>query len=85
MKQLLLATAGLLAVGTLYAQQAQVNLEWDPHRNAENLALRYGTGTLTPVVHDDRTVTFKIVAPKATNVKIAGFPDSTSEPMGLWS
>ena len=70
MKRLLLAIAGLSMVSALHAQQAQVNLEWDPHRNAENLALRYGTGTLTPVVHDDRTVTFKIVAPKATNVTV---------------
>ena len=83
MKRLLLAIAGLSMVSALHAQQAQVNLEWDPHRNAENLALRYGTGTLTPVVHDDRTVTFKIVAPKATNVKIAGFPYSTSEPIPM--
>jgi len=83
MKRLLVTLVLLFSVATLHAQQAQVNLDWAPHRNAENLALRYATGTITPVVHDDRTVTFKIVAPKAGSVNLLGFPYSTSDPIPM--
>lgn len=83
MKRLFVAVLFVFLAGPSLAQQAQVNLDWAPHRNAENLSLRYGTGTITPVVHDDRTVTFKLVAPKAASVNITGFPYSTSEPISM--
>jgi len=91
MKRLFSTIIFLFAAGLLFAQQAQVNLDWAPHKNTENLALRYGTGTITPIVLDDRTVTFKIVAPKAGSVNVLGFPYSSSDPIpmaknddGIW-
>jgi len=91
MQRLIIAIVSLVTAGLVFAQQAQVNLDWAPHKNAENLALRYGTGTITPIVNDNKTVTFKLVAPKATSVNVNGFPFSTSDPIpmaknsdGIW-
>ena len=60
----ILASVLLLAPALLLAQQANVNLDWDPQRNAENLT-PFSAPLNSPEVHDDRTVTFRVKAPDA--------------------
>ena len=51
--------AGLagLACGTAVAQQANVNLDYNPQKNTENL-VPFSAPLNSPDVRDDRTVTF---------------------------
>ena len=62
---------GALAGGTAAAQQAHVNLDWNPHKNAQNLK-PYGANVISPEVPDDRTVTFRLKAPDARTVALLG-------------
>jgi enterochelin esterase-like enzyme len=55
------------------AQQAHVNLDWNPHKNTQNLA-PYGANVISPDVKDDRTVTFRLRAPEARAVALTGGP-----------
>ena len=55
------------------AQQAQVNLDWNPQKNTENL-VPYGANVISPEVRDDRTVTFRVRAPEAQSVLLSGGP-----------
>jgi enterochelin esterase family protein len=55
------------------AQQAHVNLDWNPHKNTQNL-VPYGANVLSPDVNDDGTVTFRVKAPDARTVALAGGP-----------
>lgn len=55
------------------AQQAHVNLDWNPHKNTQNLN-PYGTSLISPEVRDDRTVTFRLRAPEAQKVALTGGP-----------
>jgi enterochelin esterase family protein len=64
----------VLIPATAEAQQAQVNLDWNPHHNAEGLAPPYGADIISPDVHPNRTVTFKLLAPEAHSVAIAPGP-----------
>lgn len=68
---LLLLAAGTLGTGTLSAQQAHVNLDWDPHRNREGLA-PFGANLVSPEVTDDRRVIFRLRAPEARSVALGG-------------
>jgi enterochelin esterase-like enzyme len=68
-----LALTLTMLAGPVAAQQAHVNLDWDPQRNTEGLT-PYGARVVSPVVHDDRTVTFRVPAPEATQVALAGRP-----------
>jgi enterochelin esterase family protein len=61
----------LLATPVL-AQQAHVNLDWDPQRNTDGLK-PFGAQAISPEVHDDRTVTFRVPAPEATQVALTGY------------
>lgn len=56
-----------------WAQQAHVNLDWNPHKNTQNLN-PYGTSLISPEVRDDRTVTFRLRAPEAQKVALTGGP-----------
>jgi enterochelin esterase-like enzyme len=70
----LLLLAGLALVPALgYAQQAHVNLDWNPHKNTQNLA-PFGASVISPEVKDDRTVTFRLKAPDARTVALTGGP-----------
>jgi enterochelin esterase-like enzyme len=65
---------GLLVWGMSFnsnAQQANVNLEFDPQKNKEGL-IPFSARLNSPEVHDDRTVTFRLQAPEAKKVKLAG-------------
>jgi enterochelin esterase-like enzyme len=61
----------LLGPGLLRAQQANVNLDWDPQRNAEGL-VPFSAPLNSPEVHADRTVTFRVKAPEAEKVELNG-------------
>jgi hypothetical protein len=52
-------------------QQANVNLDWDPHRNADDLT-PFSAPLNSPEVHDDRTVTFRVRAPEVESVELNG-------------
>jgi enterochelin esterase-like enzyme len=64
------AVAGLLC-GTALAQQANVNLDYNPQKNTENL-VPFSANLNSPDVRDDRTVTFRLKAPDAGSVSLAG-------------
>ena len=60
----------LMPVLTL-AQQANVNLDYNPQKNTDNLT-PFSAPLISPEVRDDRTVTFRIRAPEAKNVALSG-------------
>ena len=66
-----LVAAVLLAPAFAHAQQANVNLDWDPQRNAEGL-IPFSAPLNSPEVHADRTVTFRVKAPEAKTVELNG-------------
>lgn len=59
------------AANTLFAQQAHVNLDWDPQKNKENLT-PYGANLISPEVLDDHTVIFRVKAPEARQISLTG-------------
>ena len=63
----------VLAAMCLHAQQAQVNLDWNPQKNTQNL-VPYGANVISPDVRDDRTVVFRVRAPQAQQVQLTGAP-----------
>ena len=64
-------TVLLFCSASLFAQQSHVNIDWDPQRNKEGLN-PYGTRTISPEVHDDQTVTFRLMGPNANGVTVSG-------------
>ena len=64
---LISALASLLPAA---AQQAQVNLDWNPQKNTQNL-VPYGANVISPEVRDDGMVTFRVRAPKALEVHLS--------------
>lgn len=71
--KMLLFLLVLAATHSVQAQQAQVNLDWNPQKNTENLT-PYGANVISPEVRDDHTVIFRLKAPKAQEVLLAGGP-----------
>ena len=55
------------------AQQANVNLDWHPQKNIQNL-VPYGGNVVSPDVKDDHSVTFRLKAPDAKQVELTGGP-----------
>jgi enterochelin esterase-like enzyme len=55
------------------AQQAHVNLDWNPQKNTQNLR-PFGANVVSPEVKDDHTVTFRLKAPDAREVALGGGP-----------
>jgi len=53
------------------SQQAHVNLDWDPQKNKENL-VPFGANVISPEVFDDHTVIFRVKAPEASEISLAG-------------
>ena len=66
-----LAALCLLAPALVRAQQANVNLDWNPQKNTENL-IPFSAPLNSPEVHDDHTVTFRVKAPEAKDVQLNG-------------
>jgi enterochelin esterase family protein len=67
-----LAALFLVCLGPARAQQANVNLDYDPHRDAEGLT-PFSASLNSPEVHDDGRVTFRLEAPEAKQVRLAGW------------
>jgi enterochelin esterase family protein len=65
--------ASLLA-GPLVAQQAHVNLDWNPQKNTENLIPYGGATVISPDVLADGRITFRLEAPQARTVELTGSP-----------
>ena len=55
----------------LPAQQDNVNLDWCPQKNTENL-IPFSANLNSPEVRDDRTVIFRVRAPQAKEVLLSG-------------
>jgi len=51
----------IIHVSSVYNQQANVNLDWNPQKNTQNF-LPFGTRVLSPEVFDDHTVIFRVYA-----------------------
>lgn len=69
----MLLSFALLLAAPAYSQQANVNLDWNPQKNTENLA-PFGATVVSPEVHADRTVTLRVKAPDAQRVALAPGP-----------
>lgn len=59
----------LVFSGNLMAQQANVNLDYNPQKDTEGL-IPFSAPLNSPEVHDDHTVTFRLKAPEAKVVTI---------------
>ena len=73
LKTCILAGAVLCVAQGADAQQANVNLDWNPHKNVQSLN-PFGANVISPEVRDDRTVTFRLKAPEARAVALTGGP-----------
>lgn len=71
MRTALFTTLAGLVCGTALAQQANVNLDYNPQKNTENL-IPFSAPLNSPDVRDDRTVTFRVKAPEAQSVALVG-------------
>ena len=60
-----------LLASSAWSQQANVNLDWNPQKNTENL-VPFSAPLNSPDVRDDRTVTFRLKAPLAKDVRLVG-------------
>jgi enterochelin esterase family protein len=61
----------LLSLTIVNAQQSNVNLDWRPHLNTENLT-PFSAPMNSPEVRNDHTVTFRLKAPEAKKVSLGG-------------
>ena len=77
----------------LMAQQSRVNIQYDPQRTEPEGILPYNARVLSPEVHDDHTVTFRVNAPNAQSVQLTGSmfvgnnrqrPNFTKGANGVW-
>ncbi len=66
-----LAIACLACPILMRAQQANVNLDYNPQKNTENL-IPFSATLNSPEVRDDHTVTFRLRAPYAGEVLLSG-------------
>jgi len=86
----------LLSPVLTWAQQANVNLDFNPQKNTEKL-VPFSAPLNSPDVRDDGTVTFRLKAPAAKDVRLAGVAiltalGRTNQPMpftkggdGVWT
>jgi len=65
----------------LWAQQANVNLDFNPQKNTEGL-IPFSAPINSPEVHNDHTVTFRVKAPNATKVELPSGAIHTSLGLG---
>jgi para-nitrobenzyl esterase len=63
--------SSLLLASFAWSQQANVNLDWNPQKNTENL-VPFSAPLNSPEVRDDHTVTFRLKAPLAKEVRLVG-------------
>jgi enterochelin esterase-like enzyme len=67
----LILLAGSLLPGHISGQQANVNLDYNPQKDTEGL-IPFSAPLNSPEVRDDHTVTFRLKAPEAKEVKLTG-------------
>jgi enterochelin esterase-like enzyme len=70
-KRLAFLLLPILTITAAHAQQSNVNLDWRPHLNTENLT-PFSAPLNSPEVKNDRTVTFRLRAPEAKKVTLGG-------------
>lgn len=70
-KQLTLFVYVLLIGIPVIAQQAHINIDWDPQRNTQNL-VPLAANVISPEVMDDHTVIFRLKAPDVSKVTLVG-------------
>jgi enterochelin esterase family protein len=61
----------ILTLTSVQAQQSNVNLDWRPHLNTENLT-PFSAPINSPEVLNDHTVIFRLKAPEAKKVNLTG-------------
>ncbi|WP_149277743.1 esterase [Pareuzebyella sediminis] len=66
---LIFASVLLLTATLGYGQQANVNLDYNPQKDTEGL-IPFSARVNSPEVHDDQTVTFRLMAPDAQKVEL---------------
>ncbi len=64
------ALVSLLAPAFAWSQQANINLDYNPQKNTENL-IPFSANLNSPDVRDDNTVVFRLRAPNAKEVRLA--------------
>jgi hypothetical protein len=74
-----LVALGMTSDLMLTAQQANVNLDSNPRKNAENL-IPFSATLNSPDLRDDGTVTFRQKAPLAYEVQLSGVRNQDSRP-----
>ncbi len=95
MKKILSALLLLAAALPMTAQQSHVNIDWRPQKNTENIT-PFSSQLISPEVHDDHTVTFRVKAPNAKEVLLTGsmfvgkearkrVPFVKDEASGIWT
>ena len=94
MRKIAITLAALLCSAAIWAQQSHVNITWDPQRNTDGI-LPYNTTVLSPEIHSDRSVTFRVRAPQAHEIYLTGSmfvgptagqrPQFTKDDKGIWS
>jgi len=55
----------------LFAQQNHVNIDWAPQRNKERIT-PFSARVISPEVHDDHTVTFRLLGPDVNSATVSG-------------
>jgi len=68
---LLLTLVSSIFSMTLFGQQNHVNVSWDPQRNKEGIT-PFSARVISPEVHDNRTVTFRLLGPNVNTVTVSG-------------
>lgn len=72
MKKTIVASAALALSSIMsYAQQSHVNVDWRPQVNTEGIT-PFSCQVISPEVFPDHTVTFRVKAPNAKEVLLAG-------------
>src|SRR5680860_315655 len=72
----------LLNVNFCFGQQANVNLDFNPQKDTEGL-IPFSAQVNSPEVHDDQTVTFRLMAPEAQKVELN--PGAINTALGMGS
>lgn len=91
----LIGAVGLVGFADSFAQQAMVNLDFNPQKNSQNL-IPFGARLISPEVADDQTVIFRLKAPAAREVLLSSgplqtamgkekFPPFQRDDAGLWT
>jgi enterochelin esterase family protein len=68
-----LTVSAAVGAAPAMAQQAHVNLDWNPHKNTSQL-LPFGANLVSPEVTDAGMITFRVKAPDARSVALANGP-----------